>query len=113
MKPRLGKSWPWNTLPDPRPADWGVGMTICIAAHCYSDKSIIMAADMMIGTSEMTADEAARKTQAVGDSWFAQYSGHDISPVVPILRSVFRSLVMYGPGGDSLDNVISAFVNAF
>jgi prophage maintenance system killer protein len=35
---KSGKPWPWNTLPERRPADWGIGMTVCIAAHNYRSK---------------------------------------------------------------------------
>jgi hypothetical protein len=35
LPPKSRKPWPWNTLPEPHPADWGIGMTVCIAAHCF------------------------------------------------------------------------------
>ena len=107
---KSGKPWPWNALPKPRPADWGIGMTICIAAHCFREKCIVLASDFMVARGDMSADMAAFKQQSVGSHWMAEFAGDDISLVTPIIRSVRRSL---RGKTDLLEDITAAFVQAY
>jgi 20S proteasome alpha/beta subunit len=116
MTPRKGKPWPWNTIP--RPADWGVGMTVCIAAHCFESGSsrecIICATDAMISTGEMSADHSARKIQVIGDGWYAMFAGNDISCLSPIADHVENVISKNNSSGRaSRDTVVNAFVDAY
>src|SRR2546430_11274346 len=97
---KSGEPWHWNTIPDPRPVDFGVGMTICIAAHCYPSQCIICATDMMVSTGDMSADQSARKMQGIGDHWIVMFAGDEISPVTPVMRHVRRKIRI---GQESLD----------
>jgi hypothetical protein len=40
----------------PRPADWGIGMTVCIAAVAEFGHTIIGATDQMIGAGSSTVE---------------------------------------------------------
>lgn len=102
--------WPWNTIKTPRPADWGIGMTVCIAAHCFPDNCMVIASDFMVTTGSMSADMTAFKQKAIGQHWMAEFAGDDISLVTPILRHARKFL---SGKEDTLDNVASAFVDAF
>jgi len=92
---RPGKPWPWNTIPDPRPADWGTGMTVCIAAHNFTrkeDQCIICVTNSMISTGDMSADGSARKIQKITPGWNGMFAGDDMSYLTPIRQSVGRYL---------------------
>ena len=111
---KSGKPWPWNAIPEPRPADWGIGMTVCIAAHCYEegseDECVMCATDALVSTGEMSADHSARKMQRIGQGWFAMFAGDDISSLTPILDHV-RDVV--GDARSSRDKIAGAFVAAY
>jgi hypothetical protein len=86
---RSGKPWPWNTLPHPRPADWGIGMTVCIAAICQSDRTVITASDRMVSMGGyFSGDDLARKIDPLRIGWWSLIAGDDISPVIPILARI-------------------------
>lgn len=106
----LSKPWPWNTLSEPTPADWGIGMTVCICSHCSNSNSLLFACDSMVSTSDMSSDNIAFKFQGIASSWITMFAGNDISSVTPILREVDAYLTMRP---DTLDNVQAAFIAAF
>jgi ATP-dependent protease HslVU (ClpYQ) peptidase subunit len=106
----LSKPWPWNTIPEPTPADWGIGMTVCIASHCFGAKAIVLASDTMVSTHDMSADLAAFKFQSISRSWIAQYAGNDVGQVTPLLHRI-RGRLDRQP--DTLENVVAAFTDAF
>src|SRR5258708_12802324 len=82
------KPWPWNTLPEPTPADWGVGMTVCICLHCAATNSLLFAADSMVSTSDISSDSMAFKSKGLGNNWVVMYAENNISSLTPILRDV-------------------------
>ena len=67
-----------------RPADWGVGVTICIAA--LSQDRIILATDQMIAVESASAD-VALKIRALNKNWIGMFAG-DIEHFDPIVRDV-------------------------
>jgi hypothetical protein len=78
---------PWNTIPKPRPADWGFGMTVCIAAVC--DGGLIGVSDRMISMSGyFSGDRMARKVDWMGGNWMSMLAGDDISQAIPIYETV-------------------------
>lgn len=92
---------------EPRPADWGFGMTICIAAFCHASKSLILACDSMVTTSDMSADPGAVKILPVSSQWMTMFAGNDISVVTPIMHRMDNVLL------SSLDDVSGAFRVSF
>jgi hypothetical protein len=104
------KPWPFNKVPKPRPADWGIGMTVCIVSHCFQSRSFVAVADSMLSMPDMSADKLANKSFSIGNYWLCMFSANDMSPVVSISNTVRDQLV----GEDStLEEVISAFQLAF
>lgn len=108
------RPWPFNSIPEPTPADWGIGMTVCIASFCSTlrEKTIIGITDSMLSTVDMSADNVAIKFFAFGNKWCAMYAGNDISPVTPIkkfVRDRFRPTTV----GETLPDAIGAFREAF
>lgn len=108
---KSGKPWPWNTLIEPRPANWGIGMTVCIAAHNFLSKSVICATDSMISIGDMSADASARKWFAFGNHWVAMYAGNDISCATPIRGRIRKRIE--DRNKESMDDVVEAFVLAY
>lgn len=104
---------PWScpkSLSEPTPADWGIGMTVCIASYNFGANCMFFASDTMISTGEMSADLAAFKFRSIARNWMALYAGNDISLVTPIIRQVQDRLRLLP---DTLENVQSAFIEAF
>lgn len=78
----------------PRPADWGIGMTVGIAAiaNDNDEKTIIFATDQMMSVGIRTADlPMVTKGFLVHDRWFALYAG-TVTLVPPIVQKVRTAL---------------------
>jgi hypothetical protein len=80
------KPWPYNHIRDPRPADWGAGMTVCIAAHSAPD-TIVCVTDMKMSMSDnsMSGDATALKMAYFGKNWICLMAGN-LSPFPDIRR---------------------------
>ncbi len=61
-------------------------MTICIAAICDDEKSIVTASDKSLTTGDFSADDLVLKTEWVDQNWHALFSANDITSCLPILR---------------------------
>jgi hypothetical protein len=96
-------------LPKPSPADWGVGMTCCIAAMCDEGKKIVTVSDHMLTMGDFSADGLALKNDLLHRNWFALWSD-DASYVTAILDLVRKQLDR-DKEHDWLE-VATAFVNA-
>jgi hypothetical protein len=94
----------------PRPADWGVGMTVCINAIAGTDEAIISVTDQMLGAGDMTADlPRMLKGKRIADTWTASFAGNDITVVHPILGKTEALL----SNKNGLTDVAQAFVEAY
>jgi hypothetical protein len=69
---------------NPRPADWILPMTVCIAAKC-GDDGIVAMCDMMVSTGEFSADNLALKFRDLHRDWNAMFAGNDVSRIVPLI----------------------------
>ena len=85
-------------------------MTVCIAAHCATDKCVVLASDMMISTVDMSADVAAMKMYPVGRHWVAQFAWDDVSQVTALLDYVSDDM---GHEAETLPFVSNLFVKAY
>jgi hypothetical protein len=113
IAPRKGKPWPWNTIPEPRPADWGIGMTVCIVSYSMDAKAFVGACDRMLSVGQVTSqDDATAKFLGLGQNWLSLFSANNISSVTPILASVRRTLTPI-ECKETLDDAINAFKVAF
>jgi hypothetical protein len=110
------KPWPWNKLPNPTPADWGIGMTVCIAAICeptVDDEYIVVVSDRMVSMGGyFSADDIVRKVDPAGYGWTSMIAGNDVSPAVPILKRVKEGMAME-PYYDSQKGMVDIFKDAY
>lgn len=84
------KPWPWNKVPEPRPADWGIGMTVCISAVCQ--ETLISVSDRMVSMSGyFSGDNMVRKLDFIGRSWFSMIAGNDIAQAIPVHQAIRNS----------------------
>lgn len=97
----------------PKPSDWGIGMSVCIASICTHAKAIVAVSDLMISTSlgEVTADTAAVKQIAIHGNWFLLFSASDIGAVAPIARRADRGLD--AEDDCDVDTVVRTVVKAY
>ena len=72
----LSKPWPWNAIPDATPADWGLGMTVCVAG-CSNNDAVVCVTDMMVAMTDlsMSADAVALKMKTIGERWVCMQAG--------------------------------------
>ncbi len=75
----------------PRPTDWGIGMTVCIATMCERGKKIVAVSDHMLSMGSFTADGLALKDDVLHPNWFAMWA-HDVSYVPALLECVEKQL---------------------
>lgn len=108
MIDRYCKPWPWNSVPDPRPADWGFGMTVCIAA--ISQDNVILASDKMISMGFTSVDDVADKCEVLSHRWHGMMAGDDVSPLIPILEKIHRAPASTG---DTLAGIAGLVSTAF
>ena len=87
-------------------------MTVCIAANCYPEKCMVLAADTMVTTMDMSSDFVSVKSRGIGEKWMALFAGNDISCVDPIITEVREQCALTGCR-DTLPEVRDAFIRAF
>jgi hypothetical protein len=87
-------------------------MTVCIASICRDSGGdcIVGLTDKMLSMSTASADDLAIKFTSVGDRWVAMFAGNDISPVVPVFKTV-RSSVSRHPQ-ETLEEIVDLFTTA-
>lgn len=71
-------------LPAPRAADWGWGVTVCIAV-VTRDNSIVAVTDRKVTFSGFSTDHLAIKNQSLCPDWYTLVAGDDIEHAKPIL----------------------------
>lgn len=98
-----------------RPEDWGIGMTICVAAICDLGKSVVAITDTMLSVEAthgfaMTADNnIIMKGGGIHKDWVALYAG-SVSLPVPIISETRKSL---SPEPKDLEEVAEAIRGAY
>jgi len=78
----------------PKPADWGFGMTVCIAGIADEGKAIITIADRKVALPTISADDAMEKIDPIHHNWGAMVAGMDITHAIPIWDRI-RELLGY------------------
>lgn len=71
----------------PKPSDWGIGMTVCIGA-ISGDGEIVMVSDRLMSLSDFSVDTVAVKIQHIHADWAALFATDDASVVPLILREI-------------------------
>lgn len=100
-------------LAAPKPADWGFGMTICIAAICNNHMSVVMGMDTMLSMEWVSGDSVAVKTSGITNNWDVLFSGRDIGLVTPIVQEAERLMLQQKPKDQSLRLAMESFTKAF
>jgi hypothetical protein len=77
----MPQPWPYNNqLKEPRPADWGIGMTVCIAVGCEflsNAPRIIMVSDTQVAMGVTSSH--ALKARRLSEQWSVMIAGDDVS----------------------------------
>jgi len=69
-------------------------MTICIAALCDDRKTIVLAADTMVGMQFVEAELTTRKINWVHKDWRILLAGNDVAPAFEIIDSVKEAMAI-------------------
>jgi ATP-dependent protease HslVU (ClpYQ) peptidase subunit len=72
----------------PRLADWGFNVTVCIAAICDHDQTIVLAADSKVSFGDFSSDRAVMKLDSLFTHWITMFAGEDIEHIPFILERV-------------------------
>jgi hypothetical protein len=89
------KPWPYNHIRNPRPADWGIGMTVCIAVACdehTSTPKLLMVPDTHLTIGVTSAD--VLKARSLAKTWSTMMAGDDVTyaeDVVSGARTILES----------------------
>jgi hypothetical protein len=70
------------------PADWGVGMTLCVAAVCNERKSIVAVSDRAVSLGYFSTDAGTIKIEPISVRWMAMFAARDFTPVPFIIERV-------------------------
>jgi len=65
---------------------------LCLATVCENGKTILIAADKMVGFGVIESELDVIKMRQVHESWWVLFSGNDISPVLPIAARIKDAL---------------------
>ena len=77
----------------PTPADWGIGVTVCVGA-INGDDEIVTASDHMLSMSSgaFTAERAAIKEQNITHCWRVLFAAEDVGVIPGLLRRIRESV---------------------
>lgn len=64
-------------------------MTVCIAAMCQSERTVITASDRMVSMGGyFSGDDLTRKVDPLRIGWWSLIAGDNISPAIPIIANI-------------------------
>lgn len=101
-----------SKLPVPRPADWGFGMTVCIAA-IPREQHIVSVSDQKVSLHQFSGDNLTLKSYVVTNQgpWVCMAAGADITSAEQIVDQV--SLKFLTSPGILLRDITAAFTTAY
>jgi hypothetical protein len=67
------------------PADWRLGVTVCIAMMANSGKELVLVSDSKVAFGDYSADDAVLKNTPFLYPWLLLFAGDDISYAKPIM----------------------------
>jgi hypothetical protein len=96
------------------PRDWGICMSVCIAAICEHSTAIVTVSDRLASWGTDTSSEGAvLKAARLAPTWLTMIAGDDItSGVEDVIRSVRATLHAYG-GAVSSEQVQGTLAGAW
>jgi hypothetical protein len=84
-----------------KPSDWGIGVTVCIAAGCdeYQDviPKVVLASDKILSFGITSTDRL--KARGFGNNWAMMFAGDDVTFVDQVIDQSWRKI----PSGASND----------
>jgi hypothetical protein len=63
-------------------------MTVCVAALCDNRKTLILAADKMVGVGYIESDLDIEKALRIHRDWWVMIAGNDVSPAFDIIDNI-------------------------
>lgn len=79
-------------FPRPRPSDWGIGVTVCIAAACEDGRGIVAVCDRLVSVGSLSAESILKAHRVHGTRWIALVAGDDVGYAPGVLRGVRERL---------------------
>src|SRR3954469_11739346 len=82
------------------PRDWGIGMTVCVAAICDGgtgpSSAIVTASDRLLTWGSFSTSETAMKATRIAPRWLTMIAGEDITlGVEDVIRHTRATLDVY------------------
>jgi 20S proteasome alpha/beta subunit len=77
-------------LAAPRPADWGLRVSVCIALMCNDSKAIVTVSDAKVTFGGYSADRVAVKNVPMHKNCAVMFAGDDVEHAAPILERTWE-----------------------
>ena len=74
------------------PSDWGMGMTVCVAATCENSRTIVMASDRLLSWGYTSSDTVLKFVRLHYPYWIAMMAGDDLTRVEEVVADVREAL---------------------
>ena len=85
-----------SKLPEPRPADWGFKVSVCIAVR-YSSRNakdrLILVTDNRVAFGDFSGEYISIKQRALWHSWDVMFAGNDVEHAEPIMRVAKANMI--------------------
>jgi hypothetical protein len=96
------------------PADWGIGMTVCIGAICDHGSAIVTASDRFVTWGTYSGSDVALKAARLAPKWITMIAGEDITRgVEDVIRDARATLSAYGNEPFGIAEVQAAVLGAW
>src|SRR3990167_1493764 len=107
VRPRY--SWPPTRKP--RLSDWGIGMTLCIAATADYGQAIVVLSDTRVSLG-YTSGESFNKASKVNQRWAVSIAGDNVTCASPVIEAAKERLWdIDRPSRKEVETVIVASVH--
>ena len=74
------------------PVDWGIGMTVCVAAICEESKTIVTASDRLLSWGHTSSDTVLKLVRIHHPYWIAMIAGNDITHMEEVTLTARQAL---------------------
>ena len=85
-----------------RPADWGLGMTLCLASIASNGKGIVAVSDFKLDLASASG-EGQPKWGRLNKWWAAMYAGPEVSNATSVMEHVAEALEVFDEAGKRAD----------
>jgi hypothetical protein len=74
------------------PSDWGMGMTVCIAAACETSKTLVMASDRLLSWGHTSSDTVLKFVRLHSPYWIVMMAGDDLTKAEEVVADARKAL---------------------